>query len=844
MKHYITLFLILTAFVSPSFAQQNKGELANLVCFVRFADENESVFARTIDYYERLFNSEDPATASVVNYFREASYGQLTWNSVMYPAANNTAIVSYQVKNNRNYYRYRTDINPDGYDENNVADILLREQNLVKEITDHIDTLIPESVDLDKNNDGIIDNITLIFSGNSEISNKYLLWPHRSTLYIKQSSINDKKVNEYILLFDGANGWKNLSPINLNLGVVCHEMSHTLGTRDLYHNQKGLNPVGVWDLMADNQLIPQGMSSYTKFKYCKWVDEIPEIATPGTYTLNPVGGQSKENIAYKIKPAGSDEFFILEYRKKEGLFESSLPASGLLVYRINPNFIGNDQYDGVHKFDEQYLFRKGGGITADGDITQAAFSRESGRTSFGGSSNEKPFYTDGSEAQFAISNVSACGETITFELLPFSTQILPSQSEFTLNGNRGSLTTFFVTAVNTDWRVKSAPDWLEVTPTDGKAGNSAVTITTKFRNEQIAPKKGELILESISNSNLYATLEINQKSDILQPPSDLKAEEEAQGISLAWKKSLEGSVVLSEDFENENSRNSWTIQTENHVGWVWQEIEKYRLPYEGNYSARLNSEMQDRHQDEWLISPAFEDGTILLFYSNSIAPGKNNPNNFYHVLVSKDGGGNWEIAYDLKGQSSILNQYEQIEIDLKPYLSGNMRIAFRSYDSNNLGLSYWWHVDNVLVYSEPYQSTIEEYQIFRNGEKIGTSIENSFTDKNPLTGDNIYEVRAAHPLGETPFSNKVLINYTSSGIPSQQAKPEMQVFVADSYITIQGENDFILVSLFSVDGRILFKEQRKSDTYTIPTSNLPKGVYIIRVFDVNNMPISRKFMIN
>lgn len=126
--------------------------------------------------------------------------------------------------------------------------------------------------------------------------------------------------------------------------------------------------------MSDNQLVAQNMTAYTKYRYCKWIDEIPEISKAGTYTLNPVGGSSKENIAYKIKPVGSDEYFVVEYRKKEG-FDKSLPGSGLLIYRINPAYTGgNVNYNGTTRLDEQYIFRPNGTTTSDGDITKAFFS--------------------------------------------------------------------------------------------------------------------------------------------------------------------------------------------------------------------------------------------------------------------------------------------------------------------------------------------------------------------------------------------------------------------------------------------------------------------------------------
>ena len=98
-------------------------------------------------------------------------------------------------------------------------------------------------------------------------------------------------------------------------------------------------------------------------------------------------------MAYKIRPIGSEEYFVVEYRRKEGsTFDSGLPESGLLVYRINPAYTGgNVNYNGATRLDEVYVFRPGGTVTADGNIEKAALSEESGRTAFGGDAEVKPF---------------------------------------------------------------------------------------------------------------------------------------------------------------------------------------------------------------------------------------------------------------------------------------------------------------------------------------------------------------------------------------------------------------------------------------------------------------------
>ena len=111
-----------------------------------------------------------------------------------------------------------------------------------------------------------------------------------------------------------------------------------LGAPDYYHyNGEGApTPVGGWDLMASNGNPPQYPSAFTKWKYFDWIDFIPEITLGGNYTLFPMTQQ--EDVAYKIASPNSDsEYFVLEYRKQEGVYESNLPGtrSGLVAYRVN-----------------------------------------------------------------------------------------------------------------------------------------------------------------------------------------------------------------------------------------------------------------------------------------------------------------------------------------------------------------------------------------------------------------------------------------------------------------------------------------------------------------------------
>lgn len=848
MKRYPILWIVVLFFpLLLSAAEKNKGKLSNLVCFLRFNDEdNKEQFDKPISYYETMFNAEVEGANSVYGYFREASYNQLFWKSSFFPKSDGTQIISYKAKNERGYYREKNSINDLGY--SNETEKAAREQALIKELAAYLSENLPDDVVIDANNDGLLDNICIIVSGNSDLSSKYMLWPHRSDLALpdeKAIYVKGKKIVGYLMVFNDANGWSSLSPVPLNTGVLCHEMSHTLGTYDLYHVNDNLNPVGVWDLMSDNLTTPQQMSAYTKYRYCKWIDEIPEISTPGTYTLNPVGGTTKENIAYKIKPTGSDEYFIVEYRRKDGTFDRGLPSSGLLVYRINPNVTGgNLNYNGTTRLDEQYLFRPGGTVTLDGDISKAVFSAESGRTAIGGNAELKPFYSDGKEAKFALANISSCGETISFDLLELTPQIYIPKPNVTLGGAINSTAQVIVES-DVAWRIVDVPDWLTITPLQGEAGQSTIVLQAKSANENAQLRIADFHLQGVEDPSITAIVNVAQRSDLIQSPSALTAKEEGNTVVLTWVAPHEGTPALMEDFEDSGNLAKWTIKNEGNRGWLWQKNEKYKEPYAGNYSMRLLEAWEDIHQDEYLISPVFANGKSLTFYSKSTAPQKNNPQNFYYVEVSSDGGTTWKQIWDLKTDCSVVNKYTCVDIDLSPYMSDNMKIAFHAYDTNQTGLSYWWHIDDVAIYPQVEHSMITGYAIYRNGEKIGNSVTSTFTDIAPLSGENVYTVRAEGAFGDTPDSESVTVSFTGTGIcKSPVSLSEVTMSLYQGMLHLESENRIETLVLYSLDGKPVLFTAPGEESCDISINHLEAGVYIAYVFmQDQNHPVIRKLML-
>jgi len=370
------------------------GTVNNLVVFIRFADQSE--FNQNISIYDGWHNTN---TVSMKNYFLETSNNTLTVESSFYPPASGGMVVSWQDSHDRSYYvPYNEVTNPDGWENEDIR--RLREFTLLTNCVAGIEQYVPTGFNIDANLDGIVDNITFIVAGSDEGG---LLWPHWWAIYTHQVLLNGKRVYGYNLqLQDFLSG--------SSVGVLCHEFVHSLGSPDFYrYDDPTIDPVGSWDVMAGTANPPQHMNSYIKWKYMHWIAEIPVISTDQQYTLNP--STSTTNNVYRIdSPYSVSEYFVVEYRRKVGVFESSIPASGMLVWRINTLAGGN----AGGPPDECYVYRPNGTLTVTGNINSANFTSDAGRTLINDSTNPSSFLSNGNFGGLDLSNIGSAGTTISF----------------------------------------------------------------------------------------------------------------------------------------------------------------------------------------------------------------------------------------------------------------------------------------------------------------------------------------------------------------------------------------------------------------------------------------------
>lgn len=405
----------------------NHGVYNNLVVFIKF--NGDSDFNTTQTEIDSMFNYNGYYDISMNNYFKKATYNQLAMNSYCYPKADGDKVLAYEDIYPRNYYMpYNATTNPDGYkaEENERGE---REFALLKRAIEYIADEVPDTLNIDRNEDGLVDNVIFVVKGNvGDWSD--LLWPHMWELHGEEAYIHNKRVLGFNFQLE--------TSTYFTVSTLCHEMAHSLGFPDLYHYEARydyLSPTGPWDLMCNNSQPPQHTGTYMKYKYGTWIEEIPEIGY-GTYTIEANSWEGGRRNCYKIPTSDPNQFYLVEYRNKDNIFEKGLPEGGLLIYRLDTRFNGCIHYNGKNILDELYIFRPGGTYNSDGKINMAAFHADQNKTEFNSSTDPRPFLNlNVKDDNINICNISARGDKMTFSYLPANSDIIPNNFIANVNKN-------------------------------------------------------------------------------------------------------------------------------------------------------------------------------------------------------------------------------------------------------------------------------------------------------------------------------------------------------------------------------------------------------------------------
>ena len=313
--------------------EASNSNFTNLIVFARFAGEDEFVdnVYHGLSVKEITDNSYNTATYSAGDYYRNVSADQLRMNSVyLYDNGG-----SLQLEKSRGYYAPYSTENPDGYPaglkEARRAELREDWTGAINQaiangnaITNYDGTKTYNFKDLDKNGDGKIDAITVIYKNESTISvnRSEPLWNYKDIAndYIHIPLGNSKEIesydyvqltNNYDTLYQASDNKKIVS-----LKTPIHEMGHIFGLKDLYKSP-GVSPIYYLSAMSNAiSPVPQGLTIKEK-EALGWINGamLKEIVAPGQYQLKMSGIAGTEScVGYKVDIPETGKTLYLEYR--------------------------------------------------------------------------------------------------------------------------------------------------------------------------------------------------------------------------------------------------------------------------------------------------------------------------------------------------------------------------------------------------------------------------------------------------------------------------------------------------------------------------------------------------
>ena len=400
MKKFLCILIMIVILLFPSniYAKSvnNEKNYANVVFFTYFNGDLEGKKYMEDNYKTIMEYYNGSSETSVKNYLKNISYNNFHLYN-LFPQINDSTFIPIELSITED------DANNSNYDSIIISDVLKKYPNV--------------SGTIDYDNDGIVDNLTIILRNKADNagSNSSLVSHKSDYPGGNDITLSNKSLGTYNML-------NTYSIRNTKSSVIIHEFMHSLGYPDLYNSNNDY-PVFTWDIMGNVISPPPYSLAYLRSYFTNWLS-IDEITKSGTITLNTQDNKDG-NQAYIIKsPLNDYEFFVVEYRKKPTLFDKidrSISNSGVIVYRINTTITGLSNKFGSYGV---YVYRDNSfalNSTPSSAVYNTVFSKELGRTTVGNSdlnSKDKALlYSDGTNSGIVLSEIgSSSSNSITLNV--------------------------------------------------------------------------------------------------------------------------------------------------------------------------------------------------------------------------------------------------------------------------------------------------------------------------------------------------------------------------------------------------------------------------------------------
>ena len=375
-----SILVLLPLLLSFSFFQKekslatNESNFTNLIVLAKFKGEDEFIDSTLASIKERdlIDNMYNNSEYSVKSYYQSVSNNNINMNSIFLFDEGN----SITLEKERGYYASYSDQNPIGFkdaSERNIRNVELLSdwtnkvnEAILKEncLSNRDNTKHYSLSELDKNNDGYIDCITIIYkSSPSTISVDWSdpLWNYETENYgvnVQKDGVSLSSRSYVQLTHSSTTVYQDSSSLPFtSVGTAIHEMGHIFGLKDLYVTSNERYVYYMPPMDKHLSPIPQYLS-FKEREALGWVDstQSKKITSNGDYTIHVTKDVTQnETICYKLDLKNGHTIYM-EYRdfstannrfdsqsKELPLLSDGYPyrgltiKSGLVLFQVDSN---------------------------------------------------------------------------------------------------------------------------------------------------------------------------------------------------------------------------------------------------------------------------------------------------------------------------------------------------------------------------------------------------------------------------------------------------------------------------------------------------------------------------
>lgn len=320
------------------------GERRGIIILAQFKDQKFTK-SHTSAYYQNLANQEGFTSnyghvGSVRDYFIDQSNGQFVLDFDVFGPVT--------LPSNYAYYGAHTG---SGSEEDNDAHAGTMVAQACKLAAEEFDIDFKQ---YDWDGDGTVDQVFVIYAGQGEADggDDNTIWPHQYYLsysdYGSSVNVGGVNVDKYAcgnematsIIYNAATGKYRTTVLPNGIGTICHEFSHCLGFPDMYDTNNKNYGMGNWDLLDHGCYNGQGSKGYQPACYTAyervcagWMEPIV-LSEPTTVKgMKPINQYGSVFVVYNDE--NKDEYYLLENRQQDGVWDSALPGSGLMITHVD-----------------------------------------------------------------------------------------------------------------------------------------------------------------------------------------------------------------------------------------------------------------------------------------------------------------------------------------------------------------------------------------------------------------------------------------------------------------------------------------------------------------------------